>query len=216
MDYRNRCGQIFNSGFIQLEPVLNVIILILQQLSKKRLNKSPGTLPRLLFFVFLYPIAFYFLFSGFSCIVTFPNTNCLRLSSTIALSSIMASLYPLASRTIITMACKTFFIASPFLWLRGTVIFAIICKQLVAYICDLGSSFSLACLHLYARRINCNITHHLLRILLHASSFPYPKSIHLFSRKVPHPTQKQYSLFRSRVWRNARFYIPPASSFSIN
>ena len=49
---------------------------------------------------------------------------------------------------------KTFFIASPFLWLRGTVIFAIICKQLVAYICDSGSSFSLACLHLYARRIN--------------------------------------------------------------
>lgn len=87
MDYRDHCGQIFNSGFIQLEPILNVFILILQQPSKKRisylLNKSPGTLPRLLFFVFLYPIAFYFLFSGFSCIVTFPNTNCLRLSSTI-------------------------------------------------------------------------------------------------------------------------------------
>lgn len=103
---------------------------------------------------FLYPIAFYFLFSGFSCIVTFPNINCLRLSSTIALSSITASLYPLASRIIITMARKTFFIASLFLWLRGTVIFAIICKQLVVYICDSGSSFSLACLHLYARRIN--------------------------------------------------------------
>ena len=29
MDYRDRCGQIFNSGFIYLEPVLNVIILIL-------------------------------------------------------------------------------------------------------------------------------------------------------------------------------------------
>lgn len=142
MDYRDRCGQIFNSGFIQLEPVLNVIILILQQLSKKRLNKSPGTLPRLLFFVFLYPIAFYFLFSGFSCIVTFPNTNPFRLSRTTAFSSIPASLYSLASRIIITMACKTFFIASPFLWLRGTVIFAIICKQLVAYIC------------VYARRIN--------------------------------------------------------------
>lgn len=154
MDYRDRCGQIFNSGFIQLEPVLNVIILILQQLSKKRLNKSPGTLPRLLFFVFLYPIAFYFLFSGFFCIVTFPNTNPFRLSRTTAFSSIPASLYSLASRIIITMACKTFFIASPFLWLRGTVIFAIICKQLVAYICDSGSSFSLACLHLYARRIN--------------------------------------------------------------
>lgn len=69
MDYRDRCGQIFNSGFIQLEPVLNVIILILQQPSKKRisyfLNKSPGTLPRLLFFVFLYPIAFYVIFSAF-------------------------------------------------------------------------------------------------------------------------------------------------------
>ena len=29
------------------------------------LNKSPGTLPRLLFFVFLYPIAFYVIFSAF-------------------------------------------------------------------------------------------------------------------------------------------------------
>lgn len=38
MDYRDRCGQIFNSGFIQLEPILNVIILILQQPSKKRIS----------------------------------------------------------------------------------------------------------------------------------------------------------------------------------
>lgn len=29
------------------------------------LNKSPGTLPRLLFFVFLYPIVFYVIFSAF-------------------------------------------------------------------------------------------------------------------------------------------------------
>lgn len=67
MDYRDRCGQIFNSGFIQLEPVLNVIILILQQLSKKRLNKSPGTLPRLLFFCFFVSYCFFtFYFQDFS------------------------------------------------------------------------------------------------------------------------------------------------------
>lgn len=144
-------------------------------------------------FIFCFFVSYCFLLSIFRIFLHrhFPKyqlSQAFQYNSTIALSSITASLYPLASRIIITMARKTFFIASPFLWLRGTVIFAIICKQLVAYICDSGSSFSLACLHLYARRINCNITHHLLRILLHASSFPYPKSIHLFSRKVPHPT----------------------------
>lgn len=33
--------------------------------------------------------------------------------------------------------------------------------------------------------------------------------------RKPHPTKKQYSLFRSRVGRNARFCIPPVSSFLI-
>ena len=81
------------------------------------LNKSPGTLPRLLFFVFLYPIAFYFLFSGFSCIVTFPNTNPFRLSRTTAFSSIPASLYSLASCIINFTTCR--FSARSFTWLNA-------------------------------------------------------------------------------------------------
>lgn len=69
MDYRDRCGQIFNSGFIQLEPILNVIILILQQPSKKRisyfisLKQKPRNFTEafiFLFFCILLLFTFYF------------------------------------------------------------------------------------------------------------------------------------------------------------
>ena len=48
----------------------------------------------------------YFLFSEFSCIVTFPNTNPFRLSRTTAFSSIPASLYSLASCIINFTTCR--------------------------------------------------------------------------------------------------------------
>lgn len=152
MDYRDRCGQIFNSGFIQLEPILNVIILILQQLSKKRLNKSPGTLPRLLFFVFLYPIAFYFLFSGFSCIVTFPNTNPFRLSRTTAFSSIPASLYSLASCIINFTTCR--FSARSFTWLNArTYTFTVLNSCVLLFRFGFVISFTCKCMTRWFRSI---------------------------------------------------------------
>ena len=68
MDYRDRCGQIFNSGFIQLEPVLNVIILILQQPSKKRISyliKAPELYRGFYFLFFCILLLFTFYFQDF-------------------------------------------------------------------------------------------------------------------------------------------------------
>jgi len=39
-----------------------------------------------------------------------------------------------------------------------------------------------------AAKLYCRITRYFLQILLPASSCPCPESIHLFSRRVPHPT----------------------------